>query len=185
MKTLYNMYNGTDASTQPPAAPAATSAVLGDKSMQSSAAVDEDPIAALDPELARYLNRDFWEQKQRERGAKTGTTKRQDHKSPSRKSPTPSAPPAAPAEPATPDLNDNKGAGCNVNSAAHNFPFTEPDAVTQLTATAANGYAKEHNDLQQTGDDPDDTDDTDSFAAQLKSQIETFVNRIRSDQVRF
>nr|KAF6456364.1 hepatocyte growth factor-regulated tyrosine kinase substrate [Rousettus aegyptiacus] len=147
-KSAYAAYPKAEPAPVASSAPPASS--LYSSPVNSSAPLAED----MDPELARYLNRNYWEKKQEE----------------ARKSPTPSAPvpltePAAqPAE------------GHAAPASVAETPLLETDS--QPTTSPSGPFSEQQ---YQNGDAEESHA---QFLKALQNAVSTFVNRMKSNHVR-
>uniref|UniRef100_A0A8C7ESN2 Hepatocyte growth factor-regulated tyrosine kinase substrate n=1 Tax=Neovison vison TaxID=452646 RepID=A0A8C7ESN2_NEOVI len=176
------------AATYPKAEPApVASSAPPASSLYSSPVTSSAPLAEdIDPELARYLNRNYWEKKQEE----------------ARKSPTPSAP-APLTEPAAPPAEGHAvpasalevggaqrsgptvlgwagGAlrlanGPLISSASFQTPLPETDA--QPVAPSSGPFGEQY----QNGESEESHA---QFLKALQNAVTTFVNRMKSNHVR-
>ncbi|XP_006886210.1 PREDICTED: hepatocyte growth factor-regulated tyrosine kinase substrate [Elephantulus edwardii] len=155
-KSTYTAYPKAEPTPVSSSAPPASS--LYSSPVNSSAPLAED----IDPELARYLNRNYWEKKQEE----------------GRKSPTPSAPapltepaslprdghaaPAGAVETPLPETDPQPGAPSG-------GPFSEPSVVPLSRQHYQNGESEENHE---------------QFLKGLQNAVTTFVNRVKSNHMR-
>ncbi|XP_045744228.2 hepatocyte growth factor-regulated tyrosine kinase substrate isoform X5 [Mirounga angustirostris] len=144
------------AATYPKAEPApVASSAPPASSLYSSPVTSSAPLAEdIDPELARYLNRNYWEKKQEE----------------ARKSPTPSAP-APLTEPAAPPVE-----GHAVPANALETPL--PEADSQPIAPSGGPFGEQQ---YQNGESEESHA---QFLKALQNAVTTFVNRMKSNHVR-
>ncbi|XP_038598843.1 hepatocyte growth factor-regulated tyrosine kinase substrate isoform X2 [Tachyglossus aculeatus] len=152
-KTTYPMYPKADPTPVTSSAPAPGS--LYSSPVNSSAPLAED----VDPELARYLNRNYWEKKQEEAG----------------KSPTPSAPVsvADAAAAATPP----PGEGHAAPAPGAETPLPEPDAQPLPPSAGGGHFAEQY----QNGESEEEHE---QFLKGLQNAVTTFVNRMKSNHLR-
>ncbi|KAF5911368.1 hypothetical protein HPG69_018671 [Diceros bicornis minor] len=118
--------------------------------MNSSAPLAED----MDPELARYLNRNYWEKKQEE----------------ARKSPTPSAP-----VPLT-ELTAQPGEGHTAPASMVDMPL--PDTDSQVITPSSGPFSEQQ---YQNGESEENHA---QFLKALQNAVTTFVNRMKSNHMR-
>ncbi|XP_062072495.1 hepatocyte growth factor-regulated tyrosine kinase substrate isoform X1 [Lepus europaeus] len=147
-KSSYTAYPKAEPTPVASSAPPAGS--LYSSPVNSSAPLAED----MDPELARYLNRNYWEKKQEE----------------ARRSPTPSAPVPL-AEPAA-QPGEGHAAPASVGEAP--LPETDPQP-----APASGGPFSEQQ--YQNGESEESHE---QFLKALQNAVSTFVNRMKSNHMR-
>nr|XP_023412565.1 hepatocyte growth factor-regulated tyrosine kinase substrate isoform X4 [Loxodonta africana] len=147
-KSTYTTYPKAEPTPVASSAPPASS--LYSSPVNSSAPLAED----IDPELARYLNRNYWEKKQEE----------------ARKSPTPSAPVPL-AEPAA---LPREGHMTPVVTVETSLP--EPDS--QPIAPSGGHFSEQQ---YQNGDSEESHE---QFLKGLQNAVSTFVNRMKSNHMR-
>ncbi|XP_007957773.1 hepatocyte growth factor-regulated tyrosine kinase substrate [Orycteropus afer afer] len=147
-KSTYTAYPKAEPPPVASSAPPASS--LYSSPVNSSAPLAED----IDPELARYLNRNYWEKKQEE----------------ARKSPTPSAPVPL-AEPAALSREGHAAPGSTVE-----VPLPEPDS--QPVAPSGGPFSEQQ---FQNGESEESHE---QFLKGLQNAVTTFVNRMKSNHIR-
>ncbi|XP_012658558.1 hepatocyte growth factor-regulated tyrosine kinase substrate [Otolemur garnettii] len=147
-KSTYTVYPKADPTPTASSAPPANS--LYSSPVNSSAPLPED----IDPELARYLNRNYWEKKQEE----------------ARKSPTPSAPVPL-AEPATQPTEGHTTPASLVET-----PLLEADC--QPGAPPGGPFSEQ----QYQNGEPEESHE--QFLKALQNAVTTFVNRMKSNHMR-
>ncbi|XP_012511887.1 PREDICTED: hepatocyte growth factor-regulated tyrosine kinase substrate isoform X2 [Propithecus coquereli] len=147
-KSTYPVYPKADPTPTASSAPPASS--LYSSPVNSSAPLAED----IDPELARYLNRNYWEKKQEE----------------ARKSPTPSAP-----VPLTdPAAQPSEGHAAPTSLAE--MPL--PEADSQPVAPPGGPFGEQQ---YQNGESEESHE---QFLKALQNAVTTFVNRMKSNHMR-
>ncbi|XP_010616924.1 hepatocyte growth factor-regulated tyrosine kinase substrate isoform X1 [Fukomys damarensis] len=147
-KSTYTAHPKAEPSPLASSAPPASS--LYSSPVNSSAPLAED----IDPELARYLNRNYWEKKQEE----------------ARKSPTPSAPAPLTEAAAQP------GEGHPVPASAVEAPLPEMD--TQPITSSGTPFSEQQ---YQNGESEESHE---QFLKALQNAVTTFVNRMKSNHMR-
>ncbi|XP_036198043.1 hepatocyte growth factor-regulated tyrosine kinase substrate isoform X2 [Myotis myotis] len=152
-KSGYTAYPKAEPTPVASSAPPASS--LYASPVNSSAPLAED----MDPELARYLNRNYWEKKQEE----------------ARKSPTPSAP-APLAEPTAQPVEAHAAPAAAVEAS---LPETDPQPVT-----SSGGLFSECARPQQQFQNGESEESHAQFLKALQNAVSTFVNRMKSNHVR-
>ncbi|XP_004432915.1 PREDICTED: hepatocyte growth factor-regulated tyrosine kinase substrate [Ceratotherium simum simum] len=142
--------------TYPKAEPApVASSVPSASSLYSSPVNSSAPLAEdMDPELARYLNRNYWEKKQEE----------------ARKSPTPSAP-----VPLT-ELTAQPGEGHTAPASMVDMPL--PDTDSQAITPSSGPFSEQQ---YQNGESEENHA---QFLKALQNAVTTFVNRMKSNHMR-
>ncbi|XP_040845706.1 hepatocyte growth factor-regulated tyrosine kinase substrate isoform X5 [Ochotona curzoniae] len=151
-KSSYSPYPKAEPTPVASSAPPAGS--LYSSPVNSSAPVAED----MDPELARYLNRNYWEKKQEE----------------ARRSPTPSAPVPL-AEPAT---QPGEGPGALASTAETCLLETEPQPV------ASSGGPFSEPPCPQQYQNGESEESHEQLLKALQNAVTTFVNRMKSNHMR-
>ncbi|XP_072501422.1 hepatocyte growth factor-regulated tyrosine kinase substrate isoform X5 [Notamacropus eugenii] len=147
-KTTYTMYPKAEPTPVTSSAPPAST--LYSSPVNSSAPLAED----IDPELARYLNRNYWEKKQEE----------------VQKSPTPSAP--APLADSAPQPTEGHATPGNMLET----PLPETDSQP---ITPSGGPFSEQQ--YQNGESEENHE---QFLKALQNAVTTFVNRMKSNHMR-
>uniref|UniRef100_A0A2K6SA32 Hepatocyte growth factor-regulated tyrosine kinase substrate n=1 Tax=Saimiri boliviensis boliviensis TaxID=39432 RepID=A0A2K6SA32_SAIBB len=147
-KSTYTSYPKAEPAPSASSAPPTSS--LYSSPVNSSAPLAED----IDPELARYLNRNYWEKKQEE----------------ARRSPTPSAPVPL-AEPAT---QPGEGHAAPASVVENPLPETDPQPIPPSGGPFSepqfhNGESEESHE---------------QFLKALQNAVTTFVNRMKSNHMR-
>ncbi|XP_036268106.1 hepatocyte growth factor-regulated tyrosine kinase substrate isoform X3 [Pipistrellus kuhlii] len=151
-KSGYTAYPKAEPTPVTSSAPPASS--LYASPVNSSAPLAED----MDPELARYLNRNYWEKKQEE----------------ARKSPTPSAP-APQAEPAAQPVEAHAAPAAAVETS---LPETDPQPL------ASSGGLFSECAVPQQFQNGESEESHAQFLKALQNAVSTFVNRMKSNHVR-
>ncbi|XP_066237636.1 hepatocyte growth factor-regulated tyrosine kinase substrate isoform X2 [Saccopteryx leptura] len=147
-KSTYTVYPKADPAPVASSAPPASS--LYSSPVNSSAPLAED----MDPELARYLNRNYWEKKQEE----------------VRKSPTPSAPVPL-TEPAA---QPGEGHTAPTNMVETPLPETDLQPITSSSGPFS----------EQQSQNGESEESHAQFLKALQNAVSTFVNRMKSNHVR-
>ncbi|XP_066090948.1 hepatocyte growth factor-regulated tyrosine kinase substrate isoform X1 [Saccopteryx bilineata] len=147
-KSTYTVYPKADPTPVASSAPPASS--LYSSPVNSSAPLAED----MDPELARYLNRNYWEKKQEE----------------VRKSPTPSAPVPL-TEPAA---QPGEGHTAPTNMVETPLPETDLQPITSSSGPFS----------EQQSQNGESEESHAQFLKALQNAVSTFVNRMKSNHVR-
>ncbi|XP_004860998.1 hepatocyte growth factor-regulated tyrosine kinase substrate isoform X6 [Heterocephalus glaber] len=147
-KSTYTAHPKAEPTPLASSAPPASS--LYSSPVNSSAPLAED----IDPELARYLNRNYWEKKQEE----------------ARKSPTPSAP-----APLT-EVAAQPGEGHVVPASSVEAPLPEMD--TQPITSSSTPFSEQQ---YQNGESEESHE---QFLKALQNAVTTFVNRMKSNHMR-
>ncbi|XP_074081012.1 hepatocyte growth factor-regulated tyrosine kinase substrate isoform X1 [Macrotis lagotis] len=147
-KTTYTMYPKAEPTPVTSSAPPAST--LYSSPVNSSAPLAED----IDPELARYLNRNYWEKKQEE----------------VQKSPTPSAP--APLTDSAPQPTE--GHATPVNMLETPLPETESQPITPSGGPFS----------EQQYQNGESEENHEQFLKALQNAVTTFVNRMKSNHMR-
>ncbi|XP_058417855.1 hepatocyte growth factor-regulated tyrosine kinase substrate isoform X3 [Diceros bicornis minor] len=147
-KSAYTTYPKAEPAPVASSAPSASS--LYSSPVNSSAPLAED----MDPELARYLNRNYWEKKQEE----------------ARKSPTPSAP-----VPLT-ELTAQPGEGHTAPASMVDMPL--PDTDSQVITPSSGPFSEQQ---YQNGESEENHA---QFLKALQNAVTTFVNRMKSNHMR-
>ncbi|XP_045155797.1 hepatocyte growth factor-regulated tyrosine kinase substrate isoform X1 [Echinops telfairi] len=153
-KSTYTAYPKTEPAPVASSAPPASS--LYSSPVNSSAPLAED----IDPELARYLNRNYWEKKQEE----------------ARRSPTPSAPVPL-AEPAGLPRE-----GHTVPASTVEIPAPEPDS--QPGAPSGGPFSEGAALCPQQYQNGAAEENHEQFLKGLQNAVSTFVNRMKSNHMR-
>ncbi|NXW93317.1 HGS kinase, partial [Alopecoenas beccarii] len=175
-KTTYSMYPKAEPTPVTSSAPPVST--LYSPPVNSSAPLAED----IDPELARYLNRNYWEKKQEE----------------VRKSPTPSAPlsltepTAQPGEAHHPPLGVVEVRGGLDPSPAASGGRRAPDSflqpITQCRRFAAGSARRAGAEWlpvpQQQYQNGESEENHEQFLKALQNAVTTFVNRMKSNHMR-
>eukprot|EP00096_Caligus_rogercresseyi_P005564 TRINITY_DN2137_c0_g1_i1.p1 TRINITY_DN2137_c0_g1~~TRINITY_DN2137_c0_g1_i1.p1 ORF type:complete len:708 (+),score=268.56 TRINITY_DN2137_c0_g1_i1:229-2352(+) len=117
----------------------------------------------IDPELMRYLDRDFWEMKEKEKkksSSSSGSAQNQNNNNIS---------------------SSMNGGGLDASSPSSGTPLgEEPKKDIQSTTTSSERVALE----TQKGGIPEGFEDLNEFIRTLKTQVEIFVNRMKSNSSR-
>ncbi|VDK83213.1 unnamed protein product [Litomosoides sigmodontis] len=173
-RRLYEMYNGTgtlngvktngnayDGELNKSIYKGAASSIGSDAPLSSG-------VAYVDPELTRYLNRDYWQQRKNEQrnAAVVATVLTGDDQ---QKIPTPTAPPPSESSRCAPS-HDHDGA---VSFVAPSFASTTKQLESDATAAPHFISAEE-----------EETAETMEFCRQLVEQVTVMDNRIRSNVAR-
>ncbi|EJW86388.1 VHS domain-containing protein [Wuchereria bancrofti] len=168
-RRLYELYNGTDNLNDVKSNGTAYNGELN-KSVYKGAAPSigsDTPISSgvayVDPELARYLNRDYWQQRKNEQQNAVSTN--DGHQKVS----TPTAPPPSESSRCAPS-HDRDG---TVSFAAPSFASTTKQLESDTTAASHFISAEE-----------EETAETMEFCRQLVEQVTVMDNRIRSNVAR-
>ncbi|NWS61312.1 HGS kinase, partial [Chunga burmeisteri] len=148
-KTTYSMYPKAEPTPVTSSAPPVST--LYSPPVNSSAPLAED----IDPELARYLNRNYWEKKQEE----------------VRKSPTPSAPLSLTEPTAQP-------------GEAHPAPLGVVEVRRGLDLCLAASEGQEGPDSFQQYQNGESEENHEQFLKALQNAVTTFVNRMKSNHMR-
>uniref|UniRef100_A0A915PHA4 Hepatocyte growth factor-regulated tyrosine kinase substrate n=1 Tax=Setaria digitata TaxID=48799 RepID=A0A915PHA4_9BILA len=173
-RRLYELYNGTDIvngikTNETPYDGELNKSVY--KGAAASVGTDtpvSSGVAYVDPELARYLNRDYWQQRKNEQRNVTATVavfSSDDHQ----KIPTPTAPPPSESSRCA-QSHDRDG---TVSLAAPSFASTTKQL--EGDATAASHFIST---------EEEETAETMEFCRQLVEQVTVMDNRIRSNVAR-
>lgn len=178
-RKLYQLYNGTDAfgtrsaPTETSNANEASAPTNNETFIYRGAASSkrETELAAVsnresevDPELARYLNRDYWQQRKNEQ--KNAAAAAESYGVERRKTPTPTAPPPSESSMSRHDATTDSGGAFSVAS-------TTKQLDGDTTPTPQFGTA-----------DEEETAETMEFCRQLREQVTVMDNRIRSNIAR-
>ncbi|CAG9539144.1 unnamed protein product [Cercopithifilaria johnstoni] len=158
-RRLYELYNGTDTLNG-----VKTNGTAYDGELNKS--VYKGAAPSIDPELARYLNRDYWQQRKNEqRNAIAAVVAGDDQQ----KIPTPTAPPPSESSRCAPSHDHDGG----VSLVAPSFVSTtkqlesDPAAASHFIST-----------------EEEETAETMEFCRQLVEQVTVMDNRIRSNVAR-
>ncbi|VDN82386.1 unnamed protein product [Brugia pahangi] len=168
-RRLYELYNGTDNLNDVKSNGTADNGELN-KSVYKGAAPSiggDTPISSgaayVDPELARYLNRDYWQQRKNEQRNAVSTNDCHQKVS------TPTAPPPSESSRCAP----SHGRDGTVSFAAPSFASTTKQLESDTTAASHFISAEE-----------EETAETMEFCRQLVEQVTVMDNRIRSNVAR-
>uniref|UniRef100_A0A8R1XXB7 VHS domain-containing protein n=1 Tax=Onchocerca volvulus TaxID=6282 RepID=A0A8R1XXB7_ONCVO len=166
-RRLYELYNGTDTLND-----IKTNGTIYNEELNKSVYKGAAPSivspggAYVEPELARYLNRDYWQQRKNEqRNARAMVFSSDDHQ----KIPTPTAPPPSESSRCAPS-QDRDG---TISLAAPSFASTTKQLEGDATATSHFISTEE-----------EETAETMEFCRQLVEQVTVMDNRIRSNVAR-